>query len=114
MISSTLKREYPTENKLMIILFKICAFIVAIPLVFIYVPIRWIIKKIAGLILFILNIITKNKENAVTRFLNYLVVPHSYKGNNLFIQYLDKYIVGEKSTSTKKSEFYHFSFTRFG
>jgi len=111
--------EFPTENKFLIFLFKLAAFLVAIPIVFIYMPLRWVSRLIADLFLFILD---RNKEGEDTKaiiFFKSVKATHGYEGDNLFLKYLDKYILGEKENAQRNRNFIFFlvpslgSFTLF-
>lgn len=114
MVKADNLKEFSTENKILIYLFKLAAFIVAIPLVFIYVPLRLLARKLSDLLLFILKKIIKEDSNKVIRFFNYVKSYHPYRGKNRFIFYLDKNIVGEKEQAQKNRNFILFLLPALG
>lgn len=104
------KQELPFHDKVLVLfLFKVFIFIIAIPLIFIYVPLRFIARSISKLILFIANKFKGySKENKVIRFFIYVSEFHPYKGQNYFIRYLDTNITGEKVEAQKMRSFIFF------
>lgn len=91
--------EHPEVN----VLEKIAIFILAIPLIFIYVPLRYLARKLSSLILWAIAKFdkseTKNKEpeeNKIIKFFTYVSSFHPYDGGNKYVKYFDNNITGEK------------------
>lgn len=100
--------EFPTENKLLIFLFKSAAFLVAIPIVFIYMPLRWVTRIISSLFLFFLVRNKEKPDSKAIRFFHAVKATHGYNGDKLFLKYLDKYILGEKENAQRNRNFIFF------
>lgn len=90
------------KKRLKVFLQKLSVFILALPLIYIYVPLRFIARKISALMLWI------NKEDAnydgqkkVLRRLAYVASYHPYEGKSAYLSYLDKHITGEKTKAQK-------------
>lgn len=108
-----IKLELPFDNKILVFLFKVLIFIIAIPLIFIYVPLRFIARKLSKFILFMIRIISKNKDiskssNGVIKFFVFVADFHPYKGENYFIRYIDTNVTGEKVEAQKMRSFIFF------
>lgn len=109
---------YPVKNKYLIPLFKIFVFIIAIPLIFIYVPLRLIARKISKLFLFLLRFIKyEESENqgffgklylSLIKFFKYVTEFHPYRGKSKFIAYIDSNLTGEKVSAQNNRTFIFF------
>ncbi len=109
---------YPVENKLLLPFFKLAVFIIAIPLIFIFVPLRFIARKISKFFLFCLGKIKfQPKEEvglfgkvylALVKFFTFVAVFHPYRGENKFIAYIDSNITGEKVKAQSNRTFIFF------
>lgn len=105
-------RGKPLENldeKAKSFFLKLIAFILAIPLIFIYVPIRFIGRKLAALILWFAKTDKHYAgDNKALNFFAYIADFHPYTGDNEFIMYLENNVTGEKVQAQKNRSFIFF------
>lgn len=90
------------KNRLKVIFQKLSIAIIALPLIFIYVPLRFIGRKLAELVLWL----SKKDANydgpsKALRFMAYVASYHPYEGESAYLAYLDKHVTGEKTKAQK-------------
>ncbi|HPJ23643.1 MAG TPA: sugar ABC transporter permease, partial [Bacillota bacterium] len=93
-------------------------FLLAIPLIFVYVPIRWLVRFIAKILLFIVQsrivkfFLRKIKvdpdNNMVSRFFRAVIEPHPYRGHDPLISSLENKVTGEKVKAQGNRNFIFF------
>lgn len=97
MSGKTFHKADPVKNKFLFFLMKIAVFILAIPLVFIYVPLRFVVRLIAKLILQLLALMKLDPtRNPFMRFFGFLTSHHPYSGKNVFLMYMENNVLGQK------------------
>ncbi len=97
------KSEFPTKNKFFILLFKIAAVIISLPLAIIYEPFLWIARIISWLFLLLLQLfrVKESKDYndlgifakigiKLKKCFKFVVTTKNYNGTNLLFKYVEK------------------------
>ncbi len=114
-MSKIKKIKKPFSKRLVDKLYKFGMFILSIPLVFIYIPIRFLGRKIAS---FILWVFRTNKyyegDVGILKFFKYVAIPHPYKGDSNFIMFFELNVTGEKNQAQRNRAFIMFLLPALG
>lgn len=93
-------------DKIVQFLIKTGYFLLSIPLVFIYVPLRFIARKLSALILWLCKTDKSyDGETKILRFFAYVANFHPYKGESKFIMHFELNVTGEKVQAQKNRAF---------
>lgn len=89
--------------------YKLLLYIIAIPIIFIYIPLRFIARKLSALILWLFRIDSDYKgDNGVWKFFAYVANFHPYNGDNKHIHFYENNITGERTQAQRNRAFIMF------